>query len=75
MAAAYLDTCQQLAITDVEVLAIHKENQRLTQALSHKEAKILEREDRLAQLQGTEARTRLELQHAEDQRTAAEAAL
>ena len=75
MAGAYLETCQEVALTDMELLALRKENQRLAEAVCLKEAKIREQEAKEGRLRETEAGARSNLQHAEDQRTAAETAL
>ncbi len=75
MADTYLVSCQELALTEVQILATQQENQRLAEALTLKAEKVRGRRERLNQLRDIEARTKMELQHAEDQRTALEAAL
>ena len=69
-AVAFLDSCRQLALVDMEILAITQENQQLSAALSLQEDKSKGLEARLEKLKETEAAERKELQLWEDQRIA-----
>jgi len=75
MAEAYLESCRQRAITDLEAMALEKENQRLAEAIQQSEVKIRGREEKLMQLEATEAAARMELQQTEDRRKASEVGL
>jgi hypothetical protein len=70
-----LEICQQRAITDTELMALQKDNQRLAEALNLSEAKMRGRDERLAQLQGAKAGAMRELRETEDRRTASEVGL
>jgi hypothetical protein len=73
--AAYLDSCRQLALLDMEILTVQRDNQRLAADANLQEDKIRGRDERREGLRQLEVNLQAQLRHGEDQNRASEAAL